>query len=326
MSTLDELLFQETEHEKLQRKKGFITDYLDEELLGLTSTPRLSQHFFFQNKDVFMSKHSRYAPYPEHTHQFLEVNYVYKGACKQVINGTEYLLQEGDLLLMDVNSRHSIDCLGEFDILINLLFRNQNISLEWLGQLQGEQSMLYQFLLADASSKYKRDNFLIISTADQPQLKAILQNMMTEYFLPQAFSQQILSQYLPILFYELARCLPRLTEQTLELEETTYLKVLKIIDKEFATISLHELAERLNFNKNYLSNLIKTESGLPLTQLINHRKLMKARLLLQSTDLPIHEIALEVGFTNKTYFYKKYKETFGHGPKEDRIRKALCQL
>lgn len=318
MSTLDELLFQETEHEKLQRKKGFILDYLGKELLDLTSTPRLSQHFFFQNKDVFMSKHSRYAPYPEHTHQFLEINYVYKGACKQVINGTEYLLQEGDLVLMDVNSRHSIDRLGEHDILINLLFRNQDISLEWLGQLQGEQSLLYQFLLDDASSKYKRDKFLIVSTADQPQLKAILQNMMTEYFLPQTFSQQILSQYLPILFYELARCLPRLTEETLELEETTYLKVLKIIDKEFATVSLHKLAERLNFNKNYLSNLIKEKSGLTFTQIITQRKLMKAQLLLQSTAMPIQEVALTVGFSNKTYFYAKYKEHFGYGPRDER--------
>lgn len=318
MSTLDELLFQETEHEKLQRKKGFIPDYLGKELLDLTSTPRLSQHFFFQNKDVFMSKHSRYAPYPEHTHQFLEINYVYKGACKQVINGTEYLLQEGDLVLMDVNSRHSIDRLGEHDILINLLFRNQDISLEWLGQLQGEQSLLYQFLLDDASSKYKRDKFLIVSTADQPQLKAILQNMMTEYFLPQTFSQQILSQYLPILFYELARCLPRLTEETLELEETTYLKVLKIIDKEFATVSLHKLAERLNFNKNYLSNLIKEKSGLTFTQIITQRKLMKAQLLLQSTAMPIQEVALTVGFSNKTYFYAKYREHFGYGPRDER--------
>ncbi|MER0122638.1 helix-turn-helix domain-containing protein [Streptococcus sp. ZJ93] len=318
MKHLDALFFQETQHESNQREKGFIADYFDTELLKPNSTPRLSQHFFFQNKDVFMSKHSRYAPYPEHTHQFLELNYVYKGTCQQVINGEKHQLQEGDLLLMDVNSRHSIESLGEKDILINLLFRNQDISLEWLGQLQGEQSLLYQFLLSDASSNYQRENFLIISTTNQPQLKAILQNMMTEYFLPQSFSQQIISQYLPILFYELARCLPRITEKEFQLEETPYLKVLKIIDKEFATISLHELAERLNFNKNYLSNLIKAESGLPLTQLINQRKLMKARLLLQSTHLPIHEIALEVGFSNKTYFYKKYKETFGHGPKEER--------
>ncbi|MGT2800315.1 AraC family transcriptional regulator [Streptococcus marmotae] len=318
MTSLDELLFQETKHEAKQKETGFIADYLDTELLKPNSTPRLSQHFFFQNKDVFMSKHSRYAPYPEHTHQFLELNYVYKGTCRQVINGTEQQLREGDLLLMDVNSRHSIESLGEKDILINLLFRNQDISLEWLGQLQGEQSLLYQFLLSDASANYQRDNFLIISTSNQPQLQATLHNMMTEYFLPQSFSQQIISQYLPILFYELARCLPRITEKELQLEETPYLKVLKIIDKEFATISLHELAERLNFNKNYLSNLIKAESGFPLTQLINQRKLMKARLLLQSTHLPIHEIALEVGFSNKTYFYKKYKETFGHGPKEER--------
>lgn len=74
MNQLDQLLFAKTEHEILQEKQGFVADYLD--IQSASHTPKLSQQFFFQNKDIFMSKHSRYAPYPEHTHQFLEINYI----------------------------------------------------------------------------------------------------------------------------------------------------------------------------------------------------------------------------------------------------------
>ncbi|HFI0027218.1 TPA: helix-turn-helix domain-containing protein [Streptococcus suis] len=317
MNQLDYLLFAKTEHELLQEKQGFVADYLD--IQSASHTPKLSQQFFFQNKDIFMSKHSRYAPYPEHTHQFLEINYVYKGHCRQRINDQLFDLKEGDILLMDVESRHSIEALGNEDILINILFQNKGVSINWLKQLQGENSLLYQFLLSDSSQHFKRNNFLLLHTEEDTPVRQILLEMMTEYFLPQDFSQQMLKHYLPLFFYHLARLLPTVEKTVdLQLEESTYAQVLKIIDREYATIGLAELAQRLNFNKNYLSNLIKTESGQTFTQLVNQRKLMKAQLLLKTTQLPIQEIALSVGFSNKTYFYDKYKETFGHGPKEER--------
>lgn len=317
MNQLDQLLFAKTEHELLQEKQGFVADYLD--IQSASHTPKVSQQFFFQNKDIFMSKHSRYAPYPEHTHQFLEINYVYRGHCRQRINDQLFDLKEGDILLMDVESRHSIEALGDEDILINILFQNKGVSINWLKQLQGENSLLYQFLLSDSSQHFKRNNFLLLHTEEDTPVRQILQEMMTEYFLPQEFSQQMLIHYLPLFFYHLARLLPTIEKTVdLQLEESTYAQVLKIIDREYATIGLSELAQRLNFNKNYLSNLIKTESGQTFTQLVNQRKLMKAQLLLKTTQLPIQEIALSVGYTNKTYFYDKYKETFGHGPKEER--------
>lgn len=317
MNRLEQLLLRKTEHELLQEKLGFVADYLD--IQSASQTPKLSQHFFFQNKDIFISKHSRYAAYPEHTHQFLEINYVYKGRCRQQINGQEFELKEGDILLMDVESRHSIEALRDEDILINILFQNKDVSINWLKQLQGENSLLYQFLLSDSSQHFKRDNFLLLHTEENSPVRQIVTEMMTEYFLPQEFSQQMLKHYLPLFFYQLARLLPTLEKTVdLHLEESTYAQILKIIDREYATISLTNLAKRLSFNKNYLSNLIKAESGQTFTQLVNQRKLMKAQLLLRTTQLPIQEIALSVGFSNKTYFYEKYKETFSHGPKEER--------
>lgn len=317
MNALDLLLYSKTEHELLQEKQGFIPDYLD--LQSANQTPKLSQQFFFKNKDIFMSKHNRFAPYPEHAHQFLEINYVYKGSCTQTINGQEYNLKEGDILLMDVESRHSIDTLGENDILINLLFQNKEVSINWLKQLQGENSLLYQLLLSDSSNQFKRDNFLLIPTQDNSPIRHLLKEMMSEYFLAQEFSQQMLKHYLPLFFYHLARLLPQIDKtMNLQLEESTYAQVLKIIDREYTTIGLSELAKRLNFNKNYLSNLIKSESGQTFTQLVTQRKLMKAQLLLRTTQLPIQEISLSVGFSNKSYFYDKYKSTFGYGPKTER--------
>lgn len=313
---LENYLLQETDHEQQQKIRGFIPDVTD---IMQDETPKLRSQLFFQNKDIYMSKHSRYADYPEHSHHFLELNYIYKGCCQQRINDKDILLEEGDILLMDTDSRHAIKALGQEDILINILFQNTDVSLNWLNNLRGEDSLLYKLLLSSSSQQFAHDNYLIIPAKSNQHIQSILHQMMTEYFLPQIFSENIIRRYLPILFYELARTLPSIEHQaSVILEETPYLQALKSIDKEFTSLTLQELADRMAFNKNYLSNLIKEKSGLTFTQLITQRKLMKAQHLLQSTAMPIQEIALTVGFSNKTYFYAKYKEYFGYGPRDER--------
>ncbi|WP_074639404.1 AraC family transcriptional regulator [Streptococcus equinus] len=314
---LEDLLLKETEHEKRQKSLGFIPDLKDTKIIdGVLQLPNT---LFFDNKDIHISKHNRYADYPEHSHQFLELNFMFKGSCHQVINGKDFTLNEGDILLMDSGSKHSISALGEEDILINILFQNSNVSLNWLTQLQGQNSLLYQLLLANSTDKHK-SNYLVLPTRDNKHLQQILRQMMSEYFIPNDFSQEIISQYLPILFYEIARTMGKIDqEQKIELEETPYLQVLRLIDERYQDLTLSDLAQQLNFNKNYLSNLIKDKSGSTFTELINQRKLMKAQLLLKSTRMPIYEIAQNVGFSNKNYFYKKYRDHFGKSPREERL-------
>ena len=115
----------------------------------------------------------------------------------------------------------------------------------------------------------------------------------------------------------MARNLPEIKKDSFE-EHSPYLQVLNLIDTQYQKLTLNEAAIQLNFNKNYLSNLIKEKSGKTFTELINQKKLQKAQLLIQSTRLPINEISHIVGFSNRTYFYRKYLNFFGHKPGDDR--------
>ncbi|KRM86328.1 hypothetical protein [Liquorilactobacillus vini] len=40
---------------------------------------KVLNNYFFKNKDIYISKHNRFAPYPTHSHTFLEINYLLKG-------------------------------------------------------------------------------------------------------------------------------------------------------------------------------------------------------------------------------------------------------
>ncbi|NEW63625.1 helix-turn-helix domain-containing protein [Tuanshanicoccus yangjingiae] len=320
MNTITNYLLQNTQHEIEQRRLNrFIPDIPGISDVPTGHVPILQDALFFQNKDVFISKHSRYAAYPEHSHQFLEFNYMVQGECQQIINGEPITLSAGDLLLMDTGSTHSIQPLGEQDILCNLLFHNNHLSLEWLGDLKSKNSLLYQALLHQSSSK--RQRFALIRANEDNQIQRIMEQLLTEYFLPSDFSESIISHYIPILLYEIARHLPELTSD--QFEQAThepFYKALDLIDRQYAQLTLNDAARILNFNKNYLSNLIKDKSGKTFTELLNEKKLKKAQLLIQSTKLPINEIAQQVGYSNRTYFYKNYNDYFGHSPAFDRTQ------
>ena len=273
MLSIIDYLTKETDIETKQKKTGkHIPDY-DSRYAGL---PRLTNDLFLANRSIYISKHNRYAPYPKHTHQFLELNYVLQGQCQQIINDTPYTFYEGDILLMDAGSAHAIEALGEDDLLINIVFKDTQISLKNLEELQGQNSILYQFLLKSHTHIQSAENFIVLQSDKTNKSKNLIELMLNEYFDPKPFSNQILEHYLSILLFELARSLPTLGDTVRDANDP-YVQVLELIDQEYSTLTLAKAAKELNFNKNYLSNLIKEKGNATFTELLNQKKIMIAQ-------------------------------------------------
>ena len=230
LQPLTDFLHQETEIEKKQKKTGtFVPDFSEMK----TQAPHLTNDLFFHNRDIYISKHNRYAPYPLHSHQFLELNYIYSGHCQQIINGQTYTLNQGDILLMDVGSKHQIECLEEEDIVINLLFKDNNISLQSLEEIQVNNSLLYHLLLSRHSHLEISQNFIILRSEEIPKVPQLLHRMIEEYFFQKDFSQEILKHSLSILLYELARSLPTAQKKLLQTRQDPFLQALELIDRDY---------------------------------------------------------------------------------------------
>ena len=319
MLSIIDYLTRETDIETRQKETGkHIPDYDNQN----ADLPRLTNDLFLANRSIYISKHNRYAPYPKHTHQFLELNYLLQGQCQQIINDTPYTFYEGDILLMDAGSAHAIEALGEDDLLINIVFKDTQISLKNLEELQGQNSILYQFLLKSHTHIQSAENFIVLQSDKTNKSKNLIELMLNEYFDPKPFSNQILEHYLSILLFELARSLPTLGDTVRDANDP-YVQVLELIDQEYSTLTLAKAAKELNFNKNYLSNLIKEKGNVTFTELLNQKKIMIAQLLLKSTNFSIEKICQTVGYSNKTYFYKQFQNQFGKLPSQVRNTKEL---
>ncbi|MGH7661868.1 MAG: helix-turn-helix domain-containing protein [Vulcanimicrobiaceae bacterium] len=88
-------------------------------------------------------------------------------------------------------------------------------------------------------------------------------------------------------------------------------------------ISLHDVAAAVHFSPAYLTDLIRRETGRPIHQWINERRMHAARLLLALTDRPIAGIAEEVGFRDSTYFGRHFAKVSGQTPRAWRDQQRL---
>jgi len=67
-------------------------------------------------------------------------------------------------------------------------------------------------------------------------------------------------------------------------------------------IPVSEIAREMNINVYYLSHLFKSATGISIVEYRNELRLTKAKQLLISSKAPIHEIAIQCGFNNASYF------------------------
>lgn len=73
-----------------------------------------------------------------------------------------------------------------------------------------------------------------------------------------------------------------------------------------------------NFHPNYINKLMVLHTGTSLHQYVLMHRISQAISLLQTTDMPISEIAYTVGFKDINHFSKYFKQKTGRRPGEFR--------
>jgi AraC-like DNA-binding protein len=95
----------------------------------------------------------------------------------------------------------------------------------------------------------------------------------------------------------------------------------KFIDESYQQrISLSIVAEALAVSPNYLSRLIRRETGITLTALIQRTRLRRAKQLLAEGGRSISEIAYQVGYQNYRDFYRNFVKYENTSPRQMRRR------
>lgn len=85
-------------------------------------------------------------------------------------------------------------------------------------------------------------------------------------------------------------------------------------------ISLKLLSDKVSLSTKQVNRIIKKMYGRSFYQQITFLRITEAKKHLQFTNMPIEEIAYQIGYTTHTGFYKAFKHITGLTPSEFRIR------
>lgn len=268
------------------------------------------------DKPIDIRTHTRFASFPDHGHDFTEMMYVYAGSITHVIDGEKIVLKEGDILLMNKHVRHSIEKAEKTDIGINFIF--SDAFLNFLRSNLIGNSLFSDFFTENFKESGEAE-YLHFGIADKFPIRNLLDNLI--YSL--AFEKPdygIISHGVLLLFTYLNKyddCLEsdgKKTPKGNRIKSETE----KYISSHYNDCSLKKLAESLDLSEEYTSRKVKELFGVPFKELLIERRLEKAEKLLLSTDSDVSEIILSVGYENKSYFHRRFREKHGMTPKKFR--------
>ena len=85
-------------------------------------------------------------------------------------------------------------------------------------------------------------------------------------------------------------------------------------------IGLNDVAEALGYSPSYVSRLVTRHLGRSLSEHVLARRMETAKLLLADPQLPVSEVARQVGYSDLAHFSRVFTKTTGLSPKVYRQR------
>lgn len=79
-------------------------------------------------------------------------------------------------------------------------------------------------------------------------------------------------------------------------------------------ISLREFGEQFHLSEKYISRYFKEHFHITLSQYVTYLRLEHAKQLLQDTDIPVTDVAMQSGYQNVSYFIKSFQKAYAVSP------------
>lgn len=105
--------------------------------------------------------------------------------------------------------------------------------------------------------------------------------------------------------------------KTEEQTESVTCKAKKYIDMNYEKdISLDDVSREVDLSPYYFSKLFKEETGQNFVEYLTEKRIAEAKRLMDTTDMPIKDIGINVGYIDPNYFSRIFKKNVGVTPTE----------
>lgn len=262
---------------------------------------------------------------PYHRHNYFLINYAYRGNYQEIVDGKELLLQEHDIFLSQPFVPH---CLLEHpsgdDVILSIRIRKELLLHSLMPVLPKNEALLNFFISPlnkriDAQYKYlvfRNDPALSL------RMHRVFEALIEEYV-------EMQPGYCTLLDTNLASLLALFSRYYILRQEdcgksakapTLISGILNYIANNCSTATLTQVSDEFHYHPNYISTLLQKETGQTFSEIIRAYRLERACTLLSSSNMPIEEIAVLVGYPHTSNFYRIFKKHYSVSPQQYRTQ------
>lgn len=254
--------------------------------------------------------HTRFAAFPRHTHNYVEILYMYSGSTTHIMDGgTELKLGTGEVLFISRGCSHEILPAGIDDIGINFIVLPEFFYTAF-DMMEGK-SILSDFIIENLTGKSEKIPYLHFHVADVLPIQNLLENLV--WSIHNGTSDRRSDEItMGLLFLQLLKYAGRAEDG--ESRHPFALNVLTYIEENYDRATLSELAAREHCPAYRLSRAVKAEFGVSFQELLQKKRFQTASARLTGTKMPVSDIIASVGYENNSYFYRKFRQKYGLSP------------
>ena len=278
-----------------------------------------SDNFVLNSSSITISVQPVKSYIPFHIHDYVEINIPLVGNCVVVTEHERIKVNQDNMIFIGIKTPHKVEPIGKNGVVLNIELRTSAFSLNELNFLQSKGkgisiSNLLFSLLSDED--HGEGRYSLFEIDHDAKITAIIYDIIDEYYDNKIQSDQIIKLEMLTMFSLLIRKTYYREAQVTDSKKKSnnLLSLLLYIEKNYSDITLEQMAQHFGFNPNYLSDYLKSETGLSFIKLVQLQRINIAAEYLTYTKAPIEKIANRVGYENASYFYKIFRHYFGISP------------
>ncbi len=252
-----------------------------------------------------------------HVHSYTELAIILDGTAVHVVDGHTYPLKAGDVFVIKGDTYHSFRELHAMKH-CNIMFDPQHFldGETGLKQMPGYQAL---FMVEPYYRKEHRfESKLVLDPARLHFVEDMIHLMLDEYNALRAGSQAVVKTYFASLAAYLSRQYSSHDNPAME-KLLRLSKAVAYMETNFTEpICLDDVAAIAYLSVRHFSRVFKEIYSVPPMEYIISLRLKHACVLLQDSDTTVSEVALNVGFSNISFFSRCFKERLGLSPRDYR--------
>lgn len=271
-----------------------------------------STNEYFQQDEQFHIHLLHGSNYQAHTHDFIEIVYIVKGSAMHRIGNSEYPAKRGTLLFINRGQVHSFSSPRPFT------YYNLMLTPEFISNQLVDSGNLYEILSLSMFEEFQQAQqntrpLAQLSGEAIPEMDVLFSALHREYQKKEPGRSILIRSYLNAVLTHIFRCLCRQDEELI-------IPVLRQYIEEHCSerLTLKDLSQKCFYHPSYLSRIFHEKNGVTLTDYMTKIRIQKAIDLLETSGLSVEEIRISCGMSDKTFFYKKFREETGFSPAEFR--------